>query len=403
MNVLEGVAVHPCTSCQMCGAVCPKGAISISLDREGYYRPSVDSSLCIDCGLCTKFCYKFDGDIKKTSEDDLSHTRLFAAAAKDDNVIRNTTSGGIADLLAASLIKKGYKVIGASYKPDSNSVVHEVATTLEETQNFRGSKYIQSYSIDAFKALVEGNKEEKYAVFGLPCQIYAISRYLERVHKRDKCILIDLYCHGCPSMLVWDRVSEAIKLKLHADTFSSVNWRSKYRGWGSFVLEAVADNGKRYVSKPLSNEFFDFFFSNQLLNESCNDCKLRGTLAYTDIRLGDFWGKEYDKTFRGMSGVSVVTEKGESVFYEIKDEIDITEKEYAAFLPFQSWDHIYQVNQELRMQLMGLLQDNNTTLYQCVAPIKKRRSSSEKLKLIVKQVLCFLPDSIERRIRKIIK
>ena len=403
MNVLEGVAVHPCTSCQMCGAVCPKGAISISLDREGYYRPSVDSSLCIDCGLCTEFCYKFDGDIKKTSEDDLSHTRLFAAAAKDDNVIRNTTSGGIADLLAASLIKKGYKVIGASYKPDSNSVVHEVVTTLEETQNFRGSKYIQSYSIDAFKALVEGNKEERYAVFGLPCQIYAISRYLDRVHKRDKCILIDLYCHGCPSMLVWDRVSEAIKLKLHADTFSSVNWRSKYRGWGSFVLEAVADNGKRYVSKPLSNEFFDFFFSNQLLNESCNDCKLRGTLAYSDIRLGDFWGKEYDKTFRGVSGVSVVTSRGESIFKDISKDINSKEKDFSCFLPYQSWDHVYKVNPVYRKQLMQLLQDNDTTLTQCYTPIKKRQGLSEKIMRLVKQVLYYMPEALEKNIRKIIK
>ena len=403
MNVLEGITEHPCTSCQMCGAVCPKDAISISLDKEGFYRPTVDGNLCIDCGLCTRFCYKFDGNIKQTSNEDLEHTRLFAAAAKDDWIISNTTSGGIADLLAASLIRKGYNVIGASYKPETNIVVHEVAKTQDKANSFRGSKYIQSYSYDAFKELVKGTEDEQYAVFGLPCQIYAISKYLEHIHKRDKCVLIDLYCHGCPSMLVWDKVSETIKQQLQAEAFSSVNWRSKHRGWGSFVLEVKADNGKYYVSRPLSNEFFDLFFSNQLLNESCNDCKLRGTLAYTDIRLGDFWGKEYDKTFRGVSGVSVVTEKGESVFSGIKDEINVTEKEYSTFLPFQSWNHVYQVNQDLRMQLMELLQDDNTTLSQCFAPITKRRSSTEMIKLIVKQILCFLPGSIERRIRRIIK
>lgn len=67
-NVAE--AVHNCTSCQMCGAVCPKNAITIELDDEGFYRPKVNEN-CIDCGLCVKVCYKFDKDIKMSTSADL--------------------------------------------------------------------------------------------------------------------------------------------------------------------------------------------------------------------------------------------------------------------------------------------------------------------------------------------
>lgn len=403
MNILEGTPKYPCTSCQMCGAVCPKSAISVSLDKEGFYRPSVERELCIDCELCTKVCYKFDNDIKQFSTGDLLQTKLYAASAIDDKIVESTTSGGIADLLARSLINKGYKVIGASYCSESNNVIHEIADSIDKTKRFRGSKYIQSYSVDAFRKIVKRRSEEKYAVFGLPCQIYAISKYLDRIHARDKFVLIDLFCHGCPTMLAWSKVSDSLKDKLHTKAFTFANWRSKQRGWGSFVLEVHTNTGKSFTSKPMSNEFFDFFFSNQLLNESCTDCRVRGSLAYTDIRLGDFWGKEYDKTFRGVSGVSIATKTGADLFKSISSEIEMVEKDYSSFLPYQSWNHKYKINPRLRSELMALLQDKSSSLSQCVAPIRRRRSKVDRFKIYIKQALCYLPDFVEKRIRQVIK
>lgn len=55
MHILNSSAQRNCTSCQVCAAVCPKEAITIDLNPDGFYRPLVNESKCIDCGLCTTF------------------------------------------------------------------------------------------------------------------------------------------------------------------------------------------------------------------------------------------------------------------------------------------------------------------------------------------------------------
>ena len=113
--------IRACTSCQMCAAVCPVNAISIHLDSDGFYRPTVDNVKCVGCGFCRKVCYKYDREIKLTDEDFLAKTTLLAASAKDDAVVSDTTSGGIADLLAHKLIEEGYQCIGVVYDATHSS------------------------------------------------------------------------------------------------------------------------------------------------------------------------------------------------------------------------------------------------------------------------------------------
>lgn len=403
MNVLDSSAIYHCTSCQMCAAVCPKTAISISLNKDGFYRPYIEESLCIDCGLCVKVCVKFDNRIIENSENDLNRTKLIAASVKDNDIIRKTTSGGLSDILAKQLIKEGYWVIGVAYDTKTNRAIHQSASSELSTDAFRGSKYIQSYSVNAFRELVNNCHHQKYAIIGLPCQIYAIGKYLNRIKRRENCILIDLYCHGCPSMHVWTKVSDNIRHKLNCDNFCDVNWRSKKRGWGTFVLSVNGDNGKNYVSRPLHNEFFDLFFSNQVLNESCTACKLRSTLAYTDIRLGDFWGKEYNKTFRGMSAVSIVTKSGERLFDKIKDRLYVNEKKYSTFLPYQSWSHVYKIDETLRMELLLKLQNKEFSLKQCMTLLTKRKSFRSIVMVFMKQILSYMPVQVEYKLRFFLK
>lgn len=388
-NINSGNQYELCTSCQMCAAVCHKQAITISLDNWGFYRPIVDEDLCVDCGQCVKVCVKYDNNITSTSNEELSGISLYAASALDDEIVAKTTSGGIADLLAKQLIAEGYKVIGVIYNPQTNRAEGRTARNTEEADAFRGSKYIQSYNLDAFREFVKSCKKEKIAVFGLPCQIYAAYKLLERYNCRDNSVLIDLYCHGCPSMLVWDKVSDHIKKKTGTDYYTIVNWRSKLKGWGKFVLETHGTNGSQYHSEPLNNEFFDFFFSNLLLNDACNECKLRSTLAYCDIRLGDFWGRDYKKTDRGVSAVSVVTERGMKLFAAIKNKMKITSKKYSSFLPYQSWGHSYSVDYKLRNEILGLLRKDNSTLEESIRPLKERWTIKKKAKIIIKQILFY--------------
>ena len=139
MNVLDKSAKRECTSCQLCSTMCARDAIKIEMNDDGFYRPVVDTDKCTDCGLCTKVCYKFDEDVKITTPEQLARTQLYSAWSNDDELVRNTTSGGIGDLLAYELLKQGYKVVGCVYNDEKVRAEHRIATTEEELLPFRGS------------------------------------------------------------------------------------------------------------------------------------------------------------------------------------------------------------------------------------------------------------------------
>lgn len=399
MNISDKSAKRECTSCQMCAAVCSKNAISIVLNTDGYYRPIVDENTCIDCGLCTKVCYKFDNEIGDFGQDRLAKTSLYGAFAKDNGVVYNTTSGGIADLLARELIFQGYKCVGVVYDSAKDKPVDYIASNVDETFGFRGSKYVQSYTLDAFKKVVKTCRNEKYAIFGTPCHIYAIDKYLRQCNVRDNHILIDLFCHGCPSMNVWNKYVKEVKRRINQPKIDNANFRSKIRGWGSFYVVVVVDGKPVYYSDNRHNEFFELFFSDQILNDACNDCRLRSTLDYTDIRLGDFWGKRYVLNNKGVSAVSLVTENAKSLFGKIADKVYYTEEQYGDFLPWQSWGKCHHPNVELRKVLLEQLQDDDITLRESINTIYHQQTIRRKIALCAKKIVQSMPLYLEKRVR----
>lgn len=399
MNINDISAERCCTSCQMCAAICPKNAITISLDKDGFYRPLVDSSLCINCSTCTKICYKFDKEIKSFENDKLCSTTLYGAYAKDSDILKNTSSGGIADILAHELMREGYKCIGVAYDSEKDTAVDIIANSISDLDKFRGSKYIQSYTLTAFKEVVNNYKNEKYAIFGTPCHIYALDKFLRQRNIREQHILIDLYCHGCPTINVWKKYIKEVKSSIHIEKIDSVNFRSKINGWGNYYIALSIDGKPIYYSNNRHNEFFDIFFSDQVLNEACNDCTIRGTLAYTDIRLGDFWGKQYVMNSKGVSAVILVTEKAKKLFEIISDKVIYKSERYEDFLPWQSWGKTHHPNLNLRKILLKQLSDENITLQKSIDTVNNQQSLKRKLARYGKFIVHSLPIHIEKCIR----
>ena len=173
MNIQDKDTLHECTSCQMCAAVCPKQAISIHLNQDGFYRPIIDLDKCVDCGICKSICYKY-ADIPEYK--DVDKLINYAASAKNDEVVSSSSSGGIGDVLCEQLINEGFLCIGVTYDIKSNIAVNKIAKTREDSLSFRGSKYIQSYTFNAFKQIVDTHLNDKVAVFGTPCHIFAIDK-----------------------------------------------------------------------------------------------------------------------------------------------------------------------------------------------------------------------------------
>ena len=45
-----------CCGCSACYAICPKSAISMIEDEEGFEYPHINEEKCVRCGMCMKVC-----------------------------------------------------------------------------------------------------------------------------------------------------------------------------------------------------------------------------------------------------------------------------------------------------------------------------------------------------------
>ena len=53
---MELVSKIECTACTACLNSCPRNAITMKRDFEGFLYPEIIEELCIDCGICQKVC-----------------------------------------------------------------------------------------------------------------------------------------------------------------------------------------------------------------------------------------------------------------------------------------------------------------------------------------------------------
>lgn len=395
MNNIYDPAINKCTGCQFCSAVCPASAISIVLDEDGFYSPYLNEKKCLHCGICKQNCYKFDENFKPTSSDSV---QVYACQTKDKELLFTSSSGGIATHIAKTCIKQGYKILGVCYDTDSDIAVTCIAKSEEELEAFKGSKYIQSYTSEAFKELLTDKTEQKYAIFGTPCQIYAINNYINKKNQRDRFLLIDIFCHGCPSLYLWKKYVQSVKQKMQIDKFDHVEFRSKIRGWHEFCHE-FKKGSITYKSKKHQDPFFSLFFDDNILCEACYNCKVRSTLAYTDIRLGDFWGSDYALNTDGISAVVLANEKGQKLFDAFKDEIWVKEHTLIDVSRSQSYGLVYRQNENVRRELLDLLK-SDATISEVFKKSIQSYSAKRRLKLTIKKAGYLLPRSIRFRLKR---
>ena len=306
----KSVASHTyCYGCGVCNVACAKGAISFTLNEDGFLHPVVSEDKCVECGLCLKVCAwaSIENFLLKTNA-----IQCYAAYSNDEAHRLACSSGGIGYELARYAIKNDYVFCGVKYNPALGHAEHYFAETVEQLGDSRGSKYIQSHSSEIF-ALFE--KGKKYMVVGTPCQIDSLRRYVSMKKMEQEFILVDFFCHGVPSNLMWQKY-----LKEHGlENASEVKWRDKRTGWHdswNMVFRNMDDETTSLMCK--GDLFYRFFLKNRCLGKACyDDCKYKMTNSAADIRLGDLWGFKYQKDEKGVSGVITFTKKGDKVLHEL--------------------------------------------------------------------------------------
>ena len=173
-----------CTACQACFNICPKNAISMIYDNEGFLYPKVNMELCVNCGLCSKVCPI--NKKRKTNNQGIAYLCM----NKDINVRLESSSGGVFSLLAECVIAESGKVFGAAYN-EKFDIVHIEIDKTEDICMLRGSKYAQSNIGDTYSKVKKYlNNGETVLFSGTPCQIGGLKSFLGKDY--DKLILQDI-------------------------------------------------------------------------------------------------------------------------------------------------------------------------------------------------------------------
>lgn len=387
--------VHCCTGCGMCSAVCPVSCINIELDENGFYTPNVDLEKCVNCGKCRRVCYRFD---KKFVVKACFPLACYSAKNKDKFLLKESSSGGVSYELMKQCIQDGFKVVGVAYDYDKNRAVTKIAENINDLPQFAGSKYFQSYTKDAYEVIVKDKSPQKYAIFGTPCQIYAFANMCELYKNRNRFLLVDIFCHGCPSGLLWKKYIADVMKKNGVERFDDIKFRSKTYGWHEFSFDFVA-NGQKRSSCKVNDAFYELFFGMQIMNKACYDCVSRSSVEKSDIRIGDFWGWQYDQDAEGVSSVVAMTEEGKRLFDKVHEKFEIREHSFEEVIKAQSYGKKHAYSDAVRENLLRLLKSSKP-LKSIILKSRKMMGLKYNIRRIAKNCLKKLPQNIYLKIKK---
>lgn len=303
-----------CRGCGVCAAICPANAISVKLDEMGFYRANINESECEHCGKCPTIC-----TVLNTKKSTNTAIAVFCAHNIDAQKRLVSSSGGIAGALVETAFNEGYEIIGAAYDYDTNRVKHiQVYSENEYYDKICGSKYVPSYTVDAFKKIAD---IEKPFIIGTPCQIAAI----KRAYPKKDMICIDFRCYGVCGYALWDKYIKSIEKK-YCSKIISLNSHSKKCSWLKWGVEICFENGEKYFKPKTKDNFGRLFSGSGYAGEHCINCNLSFETSFADIRIEDAWQlSEYltnDDFKNGSSQVTIMTERGSNFWFKASEYIN---------------------------------------------------------------------------------
>lgn len=396
-SVLSETSLN-CTGCGACSAVCPVGAININLNKEGFLSPEINEK-CIHCSLCQQVCYKF---VDTGNMPVVTDKSVYGCHSVDSHVHRTTTSGGFAYELSRWGIEHGYKIFGTIYDYYTDMAKCIIVDNVEDLELLKGSKYIQSNTEAALKTILADAKENpthKYICIGTPCQIFGLRKLIDLKRLSNDIILVDLFCHGVPSYLVWKPYVRDLRNRL--GNIEKVEFRYKGNGWHQYSIRVEGKNDS-YTSSAYSDIFYRYFFDNVVLNSSCFDCSLRKQHSAADLRLGDFLGQAYEHREDGISAVLPLTKKGSDIIDMLHEaKIIHVDKVFDASVCLRNQSTHDYSNKKLRDAVVGMLQTNNIRITQKY--YYRQFSLKKRIYAFLKYCVSKLPVGLIVRIRRTIR
>ena len=388
-----------CCGCGACSNVCPKGAITMQEDENGFIYPKIDESKCIKCGLCLKTC------AYKNKESKFKVIKSYAAICKDKDVLSKSASGGVFAAIALNIIKQGGVVFGCSMEKDSKGRLepqHIKVTKLEELSKLQGSKYVQSNTKNIYNEVKNELKENKTVLFsGTPCQVAALKQFIGNT-KSDNLYTIDIICHGVPNAKMFKDYIEYLEQKNNIK-IKDFTFRDKSKGWGLFA-KVKYNNEKEKIIPCINSSYYQLFLDSLIYRENCYSCPYASSKRVGDITIGDYWGVDIEhpddlknnhiKSSKGISCIMVNNEKGQTLINNYAIDLVKINSKFEKIKKHNGQLNFPSKYTKKREELMTLYKDNS---YQSVEKWYKKQ---EGMNYYIKSIWYRIPYCIRKRIKK---
>ena len=306
VNMPQLAAHDRCTGCGACSSGCPKGAIRMAPDREGFLYPEVTDG-CVQCGHCTHVC-----PVQKQREHRTA-PQVFAVWSRDESVRQASTCGGAFSALAEYVLEGGGVVFGAAL--DENlRVVHTAVKNVHDLSRLRGMKPVQSDTGDAYQQVRLYLDQGPQVLFsGTPCQVDGLYRYLGE--HPERLLTCDVACGGVCSPGVWAQLVKSMAyVKQHRPT--AVEFCGKLTGDRERRFRVKFEGGGRYDAPMGKCELGRGIARRLFMRPACHRCAYATTDRPGDVTLGDFSGGSFapEEKKSGVSMLLINTAKGAQVF-----------------------------------------------------------------------------------------
>ena len=322
-----------CYGCGACKDVCPKGAITMERDAEGFLYPKVDESLCVHCHKCRKVCiHKKQVHRNKHLEE---FPKVYSASAKDEKILKTSENGGIFTVLSREFTGNGQNVAGVLFG-EAFMPEYAITKSAEECEKFRGFKYVEADSKDVKKQterlLGEG---EKVLFSGTPCQIAGLKNYLKKEY--ENLYTVEISCEGIGSPKVFRQYCDSLE-EMYQSKMISYRFADRFKGPDKAYMVAKFESKGIELEDSVTNDLGYALRNNLIQRPSCFTCEFHASkYGIADLTIGEL--KPTDKNLNipnenGLSVLKVNTEKGWKLFEQIKEQLQVEEIPYeAAFEP----------------------------------------------------------------------
>ena len=309
-----------CCGCTACLHVCPVKCITMQEDEEGFLYPVIKKEKCIHCHKCEKVCPVRNENNTNTK------TETYVGYSKDDEIRKQSSSGGIFSVVAEWILLQNGVIFGAAF--DENFEVHHIVIERkEELEKLRGSKYVQSRLEKVYPEVKQYLEIKRKVLFtGTACQIAGLKRYLNKEY--ENLYTVDVLCHGVPSPKIWRMYLEEKEKQYHA-SIEKYEFRNKENGWNNYSINIIFSNKQRYCVHFFEDKYMRLFLGNIDLRPSCYACHFKGFPRVSDMTIGDSWGIEKSmpdmNDDKGTSIILVHSSKGGRMFGAIRENLIVKE------------------------------------------------------------------------------